>query len=161
MPALDPAISLFIADHQSIHVAAVDRQGTPTLVRGLGCRVADGRVRLLVNVQQAGALLDAVRETGRVAATFSQPDSHKTLQLKGRDCRVMAAVPADVQLHQVYIKRFTQRLLHFGIAPLYTQTLCACQADDLGIVEFAPEATFQQSPGANAGDLLTPGGLNS
>lgn len=157
MPLSDPTIRLFIADHQSIHLAAVDHRGFPTLVRGLGCRLNQNRVRLLVNVQQSQALLAAVANTGRVAATFSQPDSHKTLQLKGRDGRVMPADSADEQLHQVYIKRFIQRLLHLGIDSTFTQTLCACAPDDLRIVEFTPESAFKQSPGANAGDLLPAG----
>lgn len=156
---LDPATRLFISDHQSIHLATVTEQGLPTLVRGLGCRMdAQGvRLRLLANRLQAGDLLAALKAGGRIAAVFSQPENHKTLQVKGADAAVEMPDQQDLQLHHAYTKRSAQRLLHLGITPDYVQTLCACAPADLAVISVTPLNVFQQTPGDKAGDLLPPG----
>ena len=88
----------FLTSHLSIHVAASDGNGIATLVRGLGCRIADdepSRVRLLMSRPQSELVLRAVDANGRIAAVFSEPESHRTIQLRGVDARRESPEAAD------------------------------------------------------------------
>src|SRR5262245_14103009 len=87
---LDEANLDFIASGVSIFVASRDISIVRTLVRALGCRIAPDRQRISVFVAsfQCLALLQDVRATRVFAAVFSQPSTHRTIQLKGTDAAV-------------------------------------------------------------------------
>src|SRR5262245_44776149 len=99
LPVLNEKWAEFIQGGVAITVASRDAQNVPTLVRAVGCRVEGSKqgVMILVTASQAEPLLKAIRSTGTVAAVFTQPSTHISLQLKGDDAALTRARAADVR----------------------------------------------------------------
>ncbi|MBT0963596.1 pyridoxamine 5'-phosphate oxidase family protein [Denitromonas iodatirespirans] len=159
-PVLTPALADFVTSHLSIHIAASDARGIATLVRGLGCRrdPADrDRLRLLVAGPQAEPVLRCLAANGRIAAVFSEPESHRTVQLKGRDAGPCAPDAADAAFLAPYTDRLVARLATLGTPEPFVRTLLACPVEDLRVIRFTPDEVFGQTPGPQAGQRLSAG----
>jgi hypothetical protein len=155
-PLLDAEHAAFIQKGISITVGARDARHRPTLVRVLGCAVSGDRrqVRLLVAASQAGALLANVRENGEVAAVFSEPSTHRTIQLKGTDARAMPPEEGDFELAVRHVDAFVAHLGALGYRPELVRSLLHAAPEDLVAIVFSPGAAFAQTPGPGAGARL-------
>ena len=157
---LNPALAAFLTSHISIHLAATGANGMVTLVRGLGCRIAaeaPTRVRLLTSRPQAEPVLRAIEETGRIAAVFNEPESHRTVQLKGIDARLESVETADQAIHRPYVDEMSRRLKAFATPEPLVRTLLACAPGEFAVVSFTPQELFGQTPGPQAGARLPAG----
>jgi hypothetical protein len=146
----------FVSGGLSIHLGAASAELEPTQVRALGCRVEPGhcRLRVLIPAAQAQPLIAALRANGRVAAVFSDPETHRTLQLKGLDATVDPATDEDYIAVEAQAGQFAKRLARLAIPESYTSALCHCAAGDLLAVSFTALAAFRQTPGQDAGQSL-------
>lgn len=153
---LTEAQSRFIQGGVSINVAGCDAQGRPTVTRALGCRVSADRLRvsLLLCPARCPQLLDALAARGAIAAVFSQPSTHQTLQLKGTDASVGPIAPEDPARLRSYAQAFVRDLCAIGYSTPFAQAVIGSQTEDLLAVSFTPTAAFEQSPGPNAGRRL-------
>ncbi len=153
---LDAANGAFVESGLSIVVAARDAANVPTLVRAYGCRVAPDRRRVSVFVApaQCPELLEDVRSTGAVAVVFSQPSTHRTIQLKGTDAAVERLEAGDADRMARQTKAFCADLALLGFAPTMGHTLLASAGEDLVAIAFTPNAAFVQTPGPRAGAPL-------
>jgi hypothetical protein len=137
--------------------AASCRPGAlPNMARCTGCRIsADRRTLTLILAATPGAaLLDDVRRSGLIAAVFSQPSTHYTLQLKGTDARIVPLEPGDPALVRRYVDAFVAALTPFGYPEPLVRAFLAAMADDLAAVQFTISAAFSQTPGPQAGEPL-------
>lgn len=140
--------------------AATCRPGAlPNIARATGCRVsADRRVAtILLAATPGAALLDDIRRTGSIAVVFTQPSTHRTLQLKGCDARIMPLEPGDHDLVERYVRAFAADVAPFGFSEAYMRALVACAPEDLVGVQFTIAAAFSQTPGPRAGEPLAAG----
>jgi hypothetical protein len=140
--------------------AATCRPGAlPNMARATGCRVSADRrvVTLLVAATPGAAALDDVRRTGAIAVVFTQPSTHRTLQLKGNDARIVPLERGDLDLVERYVRAFAADVAPFGFSAAYMRALLACPTDDLVAVQFTIAAAFSQTPGPRAGEPLAPG----
>lgn len=139
----------------SISVGSASAALVPSITRGLGCRIAPDRRRVTVFVAVAASreVLDDVRETRRIAVVFSEPHSHRTLQVKGRDAAVEALAPGDRECIARYREAFTAELASIGFGPLFAHALTDGGAEVVAIA-FTPCAAFDQTPGPRAGAAL-------
>lgn len=156
-PALDADTAAFITTAGvSISVGSANAGLRPSLTRGIGCRLAPDRagVTVFVVAEQSREVLDDVRDTRRVAVVFSQPSSHRTLQLKGRDALVEALVAGDRALIERYRQAFTAELGAIGFGPLFTHALIDSGGGEVVAIRFTPCAAFDQTPGPRAGEPL-------
>ncbi len=153
---LDESHVAFMTGGVSINAAARDAHNVPTLTRALGCRVSADRrtVTLFVAAPDAARFLDNLRINGAIAAVFSQPSTHHTIQLKGADARVVAREPDDVALFEKFIVALAADLSHYGWAETYVRTMLGHDDQDIVAVAFTPNAAFNQTPGAAAGAPL-------
>ena len=101
----------------------------------------------------AGVLAD-IRQNHRVAAVFALPSSHRTVQLKGEDARVLPFDPADHAIVARHLETFVAELAHLGIPEAIIRTVYGCPGSDLVAVAFTPCAAFSQTPGPRAGQPL-------
>ena len=156
---LDPELAAFITGNLSLQLAATDAAGLATVVRCVGCRVSADRrrVTLLMPRSQAAPVLAGIAANGRVAVVFNEPSSYRTLQLKGRDARVEAALPEDAEALQPYAAGFARRLAPLQVPEPYVRTLVSCAPEDLVAVSFTPLEAYAQTPGPRAGRRLAPG----
>jgi hypothetical protein len=125
----------FLQGPVSINIGASGRDGWPQVCRAQGCVVARDRrtVTLLLSARRGCELLDALDAGSDIAAVFSRPSTHATLQLKAAQATrvtLNAALRAD---NGRYAQAF---------------------ADELMALRFAPDIVFDQTPGPAAGRVL-------
>lgn len=153
---IDTELAAFMQLGVSITVGSCDAANRPSVARAAGCQVEAGgaTVRIFISSVQAAPLLEHVRETGRLAAVFSQPSTHRTLQLKGLDAGVERLQPGDLAVVARYRDAFVAELARVGYARELIRTLLAVPDQDLVALRFTPAQAFSQTPGPNAGRSL-------
>ena len=153
---LSPDNLAFIQQGVSINVASRDVRRVPSLTRALSCRLDDAgcKLRIALARSQSVDLLRDVEKSGAVAAVFTEPSTHRTLQMKGIDAREVALEPADqVCLERAHIA-FAAEIGKLGFDAAFTARLFHVAPDDLVVLAFTPQTLFQQTPGPQAGELL-------
>lgn len=155
-PVLDEAHAAFIQGGVSMYVASRGKSDMPSLVRALGCRVSPDRRRVTVFVarSQAMAVLEDMRRTGAIAVVFTQPSTHRSIQLKGHDAAPAQLEASDPEIMAALVKAFAVELGPLGYPAALVETMLACDTDDLVAIAFTPDAAFSQTPGARAGAPL-------
>jgi hypothetical protein len=158
-PLIDAELAAFMQLGVSITVGSCGADNRPSVVRGSGCRVADdgATVRVFVSLAQAAPLLAHVRATGRVAAVFSKPSNHRTLQLKGRNTTVEPLAAGDAAVIERYRDAFVAELRQQGYAPALARALHTAAFADMAALRFTPVEAYSQTPGPDAGRALQAG----
>lgn len=109
---------------------------------------------LFLFAAQSGALLANLRANGTIAVVFSEPTTHRTLQLKGRDASVALMERTDAQILVAYRKGFAEELAGLGYQEVFARTLLGCTTGDVVAVSFTVAEAFVQTPGPKAGTPL-------
>ena len=152
---LDAAHAAFIQGPVSVIVATRNAGLVPDVVRGCGCRVSRDRrqVTVLIEPARASSLLDDIAANGLVAVVFSQPSTHRTIQLKGEDARLVPVTAADRAAVRRHHQQWCADLTGIGYGPQFAAALHG-GAGPLAAIRFTPTAAFQQTPGPGAGQPL-------
>jgi hypothetical protein len=155
-PTLTAEIADFIQSGVSITVGSRDDRLVPSIAKGVGCRVADGldQVSVYVFERTAQAVVRDILRSGLAAVVFTQPSSHRTVQLKARAATVAASAPADVALVRRWLAAFAGDLRPFGWDQDFVDAVFWDDDSALLQVRFAPDTAFQQTPGPDAGRAL-------
>jgi hypothetical protein len=152
---LDAGHAAFIQGPVSVVVASRNAELVADVVRGCGCRVSRDRrqVTVLIEPGRASTLLDDVAANGMIAVVFSQPSTHKTIQLKGTDARVVPVTTADRAAAQRHLHDWSEDLGRIGYGAAFSAALHG-GAGRLAAIRFTPTAAFQQTPGPGAGQPI-------
>ena len=151
----------FIQSAVSITVASRDKRRIPSLCRALACSVdsdastkSGSRIQIVLNRSQCQQLLLDVAASQAIAAVFSEPASHRTLQVKGNE--IKTAPISDNLLARVNESRehFADAILPLGYSRAFSMHLLSYLPDNLITISFQPQAIFEQSPGPSAGNPL-------
>lgn len=110
------------------------------------------RIELLFNRSQSQQLLLDLTGSQALAAVFSEPASHRTLQIKGSEIHPGVVDDAKLSLVKTAGERFANALLELGYNKAFTLSLLSCRPAELVAVSFLPQALFEQSPGPAAGN---------
>ena len=152
---LDAGHAAFIQGPVSVIVASRNAELVADVVRGCGCRVSRDRrqVTVLIEPGRASTLLDDVAANGMIAVVFSQPSTHKTIQLKGTDARVVPVTAADRAAAQRHLREWAEDLGRIGYTAPFSAVLHG-GSGPLAAIRFTPTAAFQQTPGPDAGQPI-------
>jgi hypothetical protein len=153
---LDAEDAAFVVGGVTISVASRDDACLPSVGRALGCRVTTDRTRVtlfLARKPNASLLADLMR-SGAVSACFSQPSTHRTIQLKGSDASVGPVDARDLTLVRVQIDAKVAELVPLGYAEPLVRNVFSGEANDMIAVTFTPSSAFMQTPGPKAGKPL-------
>lgn len=155
-PLLDEEHAAFIQGGVSVVVATRDSDSVPDVVRGCGCRVSSNRrqVTVLVEPARAGSLLADIESNGLVAVVFSQPSTHRTIQLKGSDARLVRVTAADRAIAARHLEAWVEELTSVGYEPGFARAVRGQAGRGMVAIGFTPTAAFQQTPGPGAGERL-------
>jgi len=155
-PLLDEAQAQFLARPVGITIGSCDAARVPSLARALGCRVAPDRrsVTVFVAEAHAEALLRDLRGGGAVAAVFSWPPTHETLQLKGTGAALVPLTPEDYAQMRGYRRGFADALRQLGYRDTLADGIVPTVEDAAVGIVFTPVAAFNQTPGPSAGQPL-------
>lgn len=140
----------------SIIVAGRDVELRPHLMRAVGCRLeADSPlVSILLARSTCRQLLADLASNGQIAVVFSQPSTHRSLQLKGIDARVGPAEAGDAECAADYVRRLVFDIASIGFDERLVRAMLSHSPDDLVAVAFTPVAAYDQTPGPRAGQSL-------
>jgi hypothetical protein len=150
----DSKLVALIESHPSIIVGTCDRALVPCVGRAFGARVLQGgpKVDLLVSGWPGPQTIANVEATGRMAVTFTSPETFESYQAKGPATILGECDAADIELSTVYTETIRARLVALK------------EPGDVVRVTFTPrglyklrldiEAVFLQTPGKNAGAKL-------
>ena len=155
-PLIDEELAAFLQSGIALHAAAVGPGNVAHLARAAGCRVAPDRrsVTIYLVESQASELLEQVRADGAIAVVFTKPKSHRTVQLKGRDARIVAALAGDLAEVDRQVGVFDAELASIGFPRRFGWTLAGGSPAGLAAVVFTPQTAFLQTPGPSAGSAL-------
>lgn len=158
---LSPEHIALIHSGVSTIVASRDAAHRPSLMRAVGSSITpDGsRIAVYLNRSASRQLLADLQATGHVAVVFSEPSTHRAVQVKASRVQLRPAMATDAELLQRYLRAMEGQLAHVGFGSHYTRTMLGHETDDVVVVTFSPEQAFDQTPGARAGARLSsPGG---
>jgi len=155
-PLLDAARCAFICGPVAINLASRGAGLTSSIARGYGCRVSADRRRVYVYLAtaRAEALLRDLRAGGPVAAVFTRPKSHETLQLKAAGATVGTIKRTDRAVMRDYGDAFCAEIVALGYDAVFSRALVSGTLDEAVAVCFEPASAFEQTPGPRAGQPL-------
>lgn len=153
---LDAELTAFVQGGVSIIAASRDQANLPAIARAAGCRVSPDRrqVTILLAASQSAALLADISSTRTIAVVFSQPSTHRTIQLKGIDAAQASLQDGDRDLISAYTRAFAEELAPLGYRAEQVQALLWGAPDDYVAVSFSVSTAFTQTPGPRAGEPL-------
>lgn len=139
-----------------IILASCEADGSPVGGLALGCRIDERNhsVRLILQRKPNAALLRAIELGKAIAATFSQPTTHRSIQLKAPGGKIGPVKPDEKQLAADQSAAFARELIAIGYPEVFSHTFVAHDPRDLCTITFTPTEAFQQTPGPNAGSAL-------
>jgi hypothetical protein len=153
---LDAALADFIRGGVSVVIASCNARLEPDVVRGCGCRVSRDlrRVTVLFDRSRSGRVLEDLASNGRIAVVYTQPSTHRTIQLKGTDASMVRPVPADRLLARDHLGMWIEELHQLGYTREYAAAVWGPLPESLAAITFTPSSAFQQTPGPAAGRPL-------
>ena len=156
---VDAAQAAFMQGGVSISAASCGAAPFPGVSRVLACSVAEDRRRLTIMVARSCAqeLLDDVGYSGRIAVVFSQPSTHRTIQVKGDHACLAVPDASLVEAVRIHSDAFVDEVVPLGFAAPLVRSLLAFPVDDIVAIVFTPNAAYDQSPGPRAGAPLQAG----
>ncbi|MCO5976459.1 pyridoxamine 5'-phosphate oxidase family protein [Ideonella oryzae] len=157
---LGESILTLMARPISVIVGSSDAAGQPHLIRAVGFAWDADRARVSVYVPEHGRepVLEDLRRRGWVAVVLSEPSTHASVQLKGRDALVEPATAEDLAHVAQGVEHFADELEGIGFSRELAHALKSTQAAPVWAVRFTPTQAWEQTPGPRAGTRLDPAG---
>jgi hypothetical protein len=153
---LDQQTAAFIQRHVSINLATTDTDNRPAVTRVFGCKLApnNSSLTLFISSEHNQTVLDNILATHAIAVVFSRPSTHKTIQLKGTDARLVSLEKPDYLLMKAYRDSMIEELQGIGYPPSFTEAMILPpETLDTGVC-FTPLNAYSQTPGPDAGKKL-------
>lgn len=140
----------------SVIVGSRDAQLRPSVMRAVGSQVEAGGqdITVYLNRPQSRQLLQDIAATGHIAVVFSEPSTHRTVQLKATRAAVRQAGAQDEPVLAAYLQSMEHEIRQVGFEPRVTRAFLAHRLEDVVAVRFTPEQAFDQTPGPRAGAPL-------
>jgi hypothetical protein len=156
IPQLPPEMVANMRRGVSVLVAACDAALRPSVMRAVGCSVSDDGldVTVFLSRRQSRQLIQNLAATGRLAVVFSEPATHRTVQLKASRCEIRPATPDDAPVLARYLASMEHEIGRIGFSRELTRAMLAHRLEDVVAVRFTPEQAFDQTPGPRAGTPL-------
>lgn len=137
----------------SVIVSACSLTMQPSIMRAVGSAITpDGRsITVYLSRKQSRALLQDIASTARLAVVFSEPSSHRTLQLKASNALIRSAEPEDNLVLARYLASMECEVAQVGFDAKFTRAMLAHHLDDVVAISFEVSEAFDQTPGPRAG----------
>ncbi|MCG2595559.1 hypothetical protein LZ009_22505 [Ramlibacter sp. XY19] len=153
---LPPDLVAMIARGVSVIVAGRDQALRPSLMRAVGSRIdaQGGEITVFLSRPQSRQVIQDIAATGHIAVVFSEPPTHRTVQVKASQARMRNAVAEDQPALASYLLSMEHEIAQVGFPPEATRAMLAHKLEDLVAISFTPEQAFDQTPGPRAGTRL-------
>ena len=137
-------------------VASRNAANRPSLMRAVGSGISpDGaEITVFLSRSQSRQLLQDIAATGEVAVVFSEPLSHRTVQVKAQAAELRPAQASDLPLLRRYLASMEHEVACVGFDARFVRAMLACPLEDTVAIRFRPSQAFDQTPGPRAGTPL-------
>ena len=136
----------------AVSIASRSEHCIPSVTRALGYRVsADGRQFAIFVPRQSERVLADLRATAQAAVVFTEPHSHKSMQVKGNDARVTGLEDGDWSAISAHADDLVAEICPLGYPEPLIRKMVECTPQQVLAVRFTPTAAFGQTPGPRAG----------
>jgi len=155
-PVIDDGVLEFLQHRVMVSIAARSVDRVPSLVRCVGFRVkqASQRMTVFVRTSYSEKVLQDVRATELVAVVFSEPSTHRTVQVKGSDAVIGRLEEGDWPAVEAHVEAAVAELCPLGYAEQWVRTVFEATRAQVQAVRFTPSSAFGQTPGPRAGAPL-------
>jgi hypothetical protein len=156
-PVLDAEHVAFMSGAAiSSAVAARGASNQPSIAKGLAVRVrSDQRVvEVFVDADRSVPLLQHLRAGSPVAIVCSEPQSHRTIQVKGQRADIEPVAAGDEKFVAERVDALVAHIVPLGYRADPLRAYWAFTPTKLVKVVFAASAAFLQTPGPGAGAPL-------
>jgi hypothetical protein len=152
---LPPALLAMMARGVSVIVASRDQAMRPSLMRAVGSRIGAGQeITVFLARRQSRQVIQDIAATGHLAVVFSEPATHRTVQVKSSRARIRNAAPEDRATLENYLRSMEHEIGRIGIPVQLTRAMLAHELEDVVAISFVAEQAFDQTPGPRAGARL-------
>lgn len=129
--------------------------GQPIAGLALACRITSGGTMKIFLREPANVpLLAALAGGAPIALTFSEPRTHRSIQVKADRARQVELETGDLELVARQVAFFESELVFINYTPRFAAYYCAYRDDELVALELMPRHAFVQTPGPGAGEQL-------
>jgi hypothetical protein len=150
-------LEAFCQSGVSVMVAACSPGEVPVVGLGCGSRMlADGRMRVLLMRSRNEGLIAMVERGGNLAATFTRPYTHRSIQVKGSEATLASPSPQDRLAAVAQCDGLRRELIEVGYPPGFSGAFCQIDAEDVVAIDLVIASAFVQTPGPGAGAELKP-----
>ncbi|MBI5271280.1 MAG: pyridoxamine 5'-phosphate oxidase family protein [Burkholderiales bacterium] len=153
---LGDTILALMARPVSVIVGSCSADGQPHLIRavGFGWDAAAGRMSVFVPERGEEPVIEDLRRRGWVAVVLSEPSTHASVQLKGRDAWLEPASHDELARVAGGVEHFADELEGIGFSRDLARALKSAEAARVWAVRFTPTQAWEQTPGPRAGTRL-------
>jgi hypothetical protein len=153
---LDSQVLEFLGHRLMVSVASRSAALVPSVVRCVGFRVLDEpqRLAVFVRLREAARVTADVRATQLAAVVFSEPSTHRTLQVKGTDAVVGPLEDGDWPAIAAHVDAAVAELGPLGYTEAWVRTVFEATPAQVQAIRFTPASAFAQTPGPRAGAPL-------
>jgi hypothetical protein len=139
----------------AVSIASRSEHCIPSVTRALGYRIsADASEFAIFVPRQAERVLADLRTTAQAAVVFTEPSTHKSVQVKGSNARITPLEEGDWPVISAYADELVAEICPLGYAEPLIRKMVECTPQQVLAVRFAPTAAFGQTPGPRAGAAL-------
>lgn len=148
-------LAAFLESGLATLVGSCSKSGQPACAHGVGICVRDAgkSARVFLPHVTAEPVLSQLREHPQIAVTLSRPETHRTVQVKGRVTRIAEADVAERGIVEELFLGYARELVFLGLprAMILRFQRWPCWA-----VDFQVSSVFIQTPGPLAGTAVVP-----
>ena len=153
--ALDPRVLEYLQHRVVVSVASRSPDHVPSVVRCMGFRVhSEQRLAVFVRTSHAARVLDDIRSSGLAAIVFSEPSTHRTLQLKTHDAVIGPLEEGDWPVIGAHADAAVAELGPLGYSESWIRKVFEATPAQVQAIRFTVSSAFAQTPGPRAGAPL-------
>lgn len=153
MPRLPPHWAAHLESGVAHRLGGVHADGQPEISPALAAQaLPDGRIEVLLAAHIGDRLLEAARESGRIAYVAAQPGSNRSLHVKGIDAELIDVRPDHAPLLARSRDSFLAQVQPFGFGCEFVMSIgYAIELSALAGLRFTLCGAWDQTPGPGAG----------
>jgi len=154
---LDRDVIAFLHDRRvAVSIASRSEHCIPSVTRALGYRISPDQTQFAVFVPlSADRVLADLRATAQAAVVFTQPSTHRSMQVKGSDARITPLEEGDWPAICGHADDLVAEICPLGYPETLIRKMTEYTPQQVGAVRFTPTTAFGQTPGPRAGGAIS------
>jgi len=153
---IDPDVIAFLQGRRvAVSIASRSEHCIPSVTRALGYRIDPDRTELTVFVpRSADRVLADIRTSAQAAVVFTEPSTHRSMQVKGNDARITALEEDDWPVLSRHADDLVAEICPLGYNEPLIRKMVESPPQQVVAVRVMPTSAFGQTPGPRAGAAI-------